>query len=240
MKRIILVLIALMMIVSGCGKKGQDIAQNSGQQTEQEQQGTTSNEENAAEEAAPLADAPIVTEDKQIGDYTTEFISKYIDSGMYYLKTNVTEKGETKSIEIAVSGEKAALKDESGVKIIDGDKLFFVLHEQKAVITSPVAESMKEGFSNFILEKQVSGVREMLVSTGTEEINGQQLSMEEFKNGDMTLKYYYDNKTIRYVKQITADGTEKLTEVLELTHNVPQDIFTVPADYMVQDLSALQ
>ena len=222
-----------MTIVSGCGKKAQNPQEGLRQSGQTEVVTGT-------ESMASHKDTPLVTTDKQIGDYTTEFISKYIDSGEYYLKTDVTENGQTKSVEIAVSGERAALRDERGVKITDGGSLYFVLHDKKTVLTSPVAESMKEDFASFILERQVSGVKELLVYAGKEALNGQEFSVEEFKNGNKTIKYYYDDKTLRFVNEISADGAVKLTQVLELTHSIPADIFDVPDDYTVQDLSMLQ
>ena len=253
MKKLLLVLVALMMVVSGCGKKGQ-----APQETQQEQGTQQENGENPAvqenggaqetheaataitENVEPVIDEPIITEDVQEGDYTSQFIAKFLDSGAYYLKVNVSENGKVGEYEIAVNGDKSAIKDGQGVKIVDAGTLYFVLNDSNFVIKQEMADKLFENSTNFIFERQLSGDKEKLVSSGKEEINGQEFFCEEFKNEDVTVKYYYDDKTIRYVKTIDALGNEKHTQVLELTHNVPESLFVIPEDYIVQDLSEIQ
>ena len=239
MRKFFLVLVAVMVLLSGCGKENPENKSET-PDTDTQQTQISKPEDVAFETVEPSTDEPIITEESQEGDYTSVFISKFLDSGTYYLKTNVIENGETEQIEMAVSGEKTAYKDNSGIQIVDGDTLYYVMSDQKCVFKQSNAQKLFENATNFILERQMSGNKEKLVSTGKEDIKGQELSYEEFSNEGRTIKYYYDDKTIRYVKAIKADGTEKLTQVLELTHTIPEGLFDIPSDYIVQDLSEME
>jgi len=193
------------------------------------------------EKVKPVVDEPIVSEDVKIGDYTSEFLSKYIEDGSYYIVQNSIIDGKVTKVEIAVSGEKASEKVGTQVKVIDGDKLFYVIHDSKAVLTSPVADSMKEGFTDFISVKTSAEAGSALQNTGEEEVQGEKFKFEEFKNADGVIaKYYYDDVTLRYVNITKADGANELIQVEKISEKIPDDMFKVPSDYIVQDISKMQ
>lgn len=246
MKKIFAVMLASMLLLSGCGKKKADDAATTGTNTEATNGDTAQNKDNteaaqqANESVTPQVDEAIVTSNEKPGDYTTSFIAKFIESGTYYIKRNVTTSDGTVASEVAAEGRKVAVRESEGTKIIDGDMLYYVFPEQKTVLTSPVADSMKEGFTNFIVAKAASAATDKFVGASEEEVNGEKLTCEEFKDADgNTVKYYYDSKTIRYVKQISGDGSETMTQILVLSHTVPAGFFDVPDGYTVQDLSKM-
>lgn len=114
------------------------------------------------------------------------------------------------------------------------------MYDQKAVLTSPVADTMKENMMTSLGIKTAKEAADNFISSGSEAVNGTEYSFEEYKNGNETLKYYFDTETIRYIKHISDSGKETLYEILEISKNVPEDMFDVPKDYTTQDLSSLQ
>lgn len=234
MKKLFILMLAVMMVVSGCGKKAEDVV--STEENNVKTQTATTNFENVE----PKAEKDIITEETVLGDYTSEFLLQYVEGGAYYIVQNSIIDGKVTKVEIAVKGEKAAEKVENQVKVIDGDKLFYVIHDSKAVLTADVADSMKEGFTDFISVKTSAEAKSALQNTGEEELQGEKYGFEEFKNEDGTItKFYYDDKTLRYVK-VVKNNAEELIQVLELSTKVPEDIFSVPDGYIVKDINNIQ
>ena len=107
MKKILVVMLAAMLVLSGCGKKKANDAANTETSTETAGGDMAQNTDNsaAAEQAKtavePKVDEAIVTSNEKPGDYTTSFISKFIESGTYYIKRNVTTAEGTVVSEVA-------------------------------------------------------------------------------------------------------------------------------------------
>ena len=238
MKKICILLLAMLMVVSGCGKKPAENNGGEGNKATAEISEAAKNGE--FEKVEPKVDEPIVSEETVLGDYTGEFLSKYVEGGSYYIVQNSVIDGVTTKVEIAVKGDKASEKIGNEVKIIDGDMLYYVIHDSKAILTSPVAMSMKEGFTDFISVKTSAEAQSALQNTGEEELQGEKFGFEEFKNADGTVaKYYYDDTTLRYVKVNKTDGSEELIQVVEISTKIPDEMFKVPDGYVVQDLSKM-
>ena len=236
MKKICIFLLAMLVAVGGCGKKP---AENKSESTASPEISEAA-KKGEFEKVEPKIDEPIITEETVLGDYTSEFLSKYVEGGSYYIVQNSVIDGVTTKVEIAVKGDKASEKIGNEVKIIDGDMLYYVIHDSKAILTSPVAMSMKEGFTDFISVKTSAEAQSALQNTGEEELQGEKFGFEEFKNADGTVaKYYYDDKTLRYVKVNKADGEEELIQVVQISANIPDEMFKVPDGYVVQDLSKM-
>jgi len=234
MKKLLLILLAAMLAFSGCGKKDEKAESNDTVQNE-----TTKTDE--FQEITPEIEEPIVTDDTVLGDYTSEFLSKYVEEGTYYIVQNSIIDGVTTKVEIAVDGVKAAEKIGTQVKIIDKDILYFVIHDSKAIITSPVADSMKEGFTDFISVKTSQEAKTALQNTGEEELFGEKFGFEEFKNTEgIVAKYYYDDVTLRYVKITDENGKEEVIQVEKISTKIPEDMFKIPDGYVIQDLSKIE
>ena len=239
MKKICILILAMLVIIAGCGKeksKMEEAVKNPSEvhveveETEREEFGKVD----------PKAEKDIIDEETVLGDYTSEFLSQYVAGGTYYIVQNSIKDGKVTKVEIAVKGDKAAERIGTQVKFIDGDKLYYVIHDSKAVLTSPVADSMKEGFTDFISVNTSEEAKSALQNTGEEEFQGEKFGFEEFKNADGTVtKFYYDDKTLRYVK-VNKNGAEEIIQVIELSTKVPADIFDVPDGYIVKDISNMQ
>lgn len=232
MKKFYIILFVMIFGITACGKKGAVAPTQSPAPAAQEAA-------NVEEYVPPQED--IITEETVLGDYTSEFLMKYVESGTYYISQNTTVNGETTNVAIAVSGQKSAEKIGTQVKIVDGDKFYYVIHDSKLVLTATAADEMKEGFTDFISVKTSAEAKNSLQNTGEEEINGTKYGFEEFKSeAGIISKFYYDDVTLRYVKITDANGREELIEVLAISSTVPEDIFSVPSDYVSKELSEMQ
>lgn len=242
-KVIIFIVVVVIFVMTGCSQTPQGTPTNSGDESLSATNDVAVTEEKSGEfqNVEPQIDEPIVSEETVLGDYTSEFLSKYVEGGNYYIVQNSIIDGAVTKVEIAVSGQKASEKVGTQVKIIDGDMLYYVIHDSKAILTSPVAMSMKEGFTDFISVKTSAEAQSTLQNTGEEELQGEKFGFEEFKNADGTVaKYYYDDVTLRYVKITKADGTEELIQVEKISKTIPEEMFKIPDGYVMQDISKME
>ena len=238
MKKLLLILLSAMLMLSACGEKEETKTEEKKKETIQQEKEVVSEEFGNVKIEV---DEPIVTENTVLGDYTGEFLSKYVEGGKYYIVQNSIIDGNTTQVEIAVDGVKASEKIGTQIKIIDKDMLYFVIHDNKAIITSPVADSMKEGFTNFISVKTSAEAQAALQNTGEEELFGEKFGFEEFKNKDgIVAKYYYDDITLRYVKMTDENGKEEIIQVVKISTDIPEEMFKIPDGYVIQDLSKIQ
>jgi hypothetical protein len=230
MKKILLFLLVSMLIFSACSR--QNVENSQGDEV------TESSPEPGEE---PGNSVEIVSEETKPGEYVPVMLNEYISKGTYYMKQKTTEDGKEVVFEVALDGNKAAKKDSTGTKVIEGETLYYVIPDQKLVLTSLVDKSMKEEFTSIINVKTEEEAKAAFVSTGQEKIKDTEYTYEEYKNHEGKLvRYYFDSKTIRYIKQINDDGTDKLIEILEFSANIPDGFFNVPDGYIVQDLSKIE
>lgn len=230
MKKLLVLTLAMLLVFCGCGKKAEN--------TEAPSNSNDTVQESTPE--APVVDEPIVTDDVELGEYAGKFIAKYVESGTFYIKERTEANGEMQETELAISGNKASLRTADTNQIVDGDTLYLVMHDQKAVLTSPVAEVMKDNMMQSLGIKTAQDAEDNFLSTGTEEVNGTQCSYEEYQNGTEKIKYYFDTETVRYIKHTAEDGGETLYEILQISKEVPKDMFDIPDGYVIQDLSSIQ
>lgn len=233
MKKILISLFIIIFALTACGK------QNPATDNTDENQPVS--EKSSEVNTEPGESVVIVTDEKKPGEYVPTMLSEFVSAGTYYMRQKTTEDGKEAVIEVAVTGDKAAKKDSSGTQIIEGQTLYFVIPEQKVVLTSPVDESMKKGFTAIINVKTEEEAKNALLGTGKEAIKDVEYTYEEYKNTEGKLvRYYFDSKTIKYIKQFDNNGTEKLTEILEFSTKIPEGFMDVPDGYIVQDLSKLE
>lgn len=234
MKKTLFLLLAITLVFTACNKQ-KAVKDNN---DKEEIASTESNSELSTE---PGESVEIVTEESKPGEYVSVMLTKYVSTGTYYMRQKITKDGENIIKEVAVTGNKAAMKDSSGTQIIDDETLYYVIPEQKVVLTSLVDESMKKGYTAIISVKTEEEALAALQSTGKEKINDIEYTYEEYKNSKGNLeRYYFDSSTIRYIKQYDAQSVETLTEILELSLKIPNGFFDIPDGYIVQDLSKMQ
>ena len=232
MKKFLSLTLVTLFILCGCGKKTETAQPAHEIKTETKSQSGTP--------AQDVQDGIVVTEDKELGEYAGNFITKYVAGGKFYIKeTKISSDGNNETVELAVDGDKTASKTDGVSQIIDGDMLYLVMHDQKAVLTSPVADVMAKNMTTSLGIKNEQEAKQNLLGTGEESVNGTEYSFEEYKNGDEIIKYYFDTKTLKFIKHISSDGTSELYQIDIISTEIPTDFFTVPGSYKVQDLSSV-
>lgn len=238
MKKILIYSLLLCVLLTGCAKKPP---------AEDESSSETAQKQDTAE-VSPFPemkqgkiDEPIVTEENSPGEYTAALLSKYINNGTYYILHRETTGETSVDTELAVSGNKAAVRTEAGTQILIDETWYMVMHDSQAVLTSPAAAAMKDGFTKIISVKSEEEAKEQFVASGTEAIEGAELVFEEYKDSQGNVsKYYFDSQTLRYVKIVNAGGAEIFSEIFTISKEVPEGIFDVPDGYIIRDLSKVE
>ncbi|MCM1334809.1 MAG: hypothetical protein NC084_09440 [Bacteroides sp.] len=136
---------------------------------------------------------------------------------------------------IKSANEMAVITAADGVEqdiIITGDRYYMVSPDEKTALyldiddemRASLEESMTTGLDNSIQFDAAAATYE----TGTEEFNGAEYLYEKIVAPEVEVTLYADpaTKDVRYL--ISAGIT---MEVTDFTHDIPDDIFTIPADY---------
>ena len=97
MKKALVILLCGLLILGGCSKPQEGtktkVAGETAEETKTEEKKADNSEKTAEEDKAstefekvtPQVDEPIVTEETTLGDYTSEFLSQYVEGGKYYI-----------------------------------------------------------------------------------------------------------------------------------------------------------
>ena len=123
--------------------------------------------------------------------------------------------------------------------VVKDEKVYSIIHSNKMVIVMPLqANKMNDyGIKNTFEEVKV---KEHFVSSGNEEIKGKTYYYEEYKNSDnqdTSVKFYFENKKLKYIKQTDKDTKEDvLLEILEFSATVPDSLFDIPSDYQIREM----
>ena len=177
-------------------------------------------------------------------------MSKYIDilsSNNYYMKTqekSVNENGETETLttENAVTIDKMVINYEEKMTtlLMTKEATYYMLHENRILQKYSISEGEQAGFSGFNMRYSRAFFEQNFKGTGTEDIEDIPYYYEEYSanlGDDSKIRYYFDNNDqLIYIKNITKDG-QTLTEVIELSDNIRDELFERPQDYMVYDIS---
>lgn len=204
MKKLISFILVLMLVVvmfSGCGETPGD------SQTEE----TSGSQELNTDGMGDKLSAAYV--DMMKND---EYLMKY--------KATVDFEGEPMELvaTIAVSGEKTAMiSTVDGMEntiISDGVNSYMIDHTTRTIFTMP------EGTEDEGQDFETDGIT--YVGDGTED----GLAYEEYTTTDSTIKYYFDGKELVKMS-VTAGGETIVMDIIEMSNNVPKNIFDVPKDY---------
>ena len=220
MKKILAILLvltlALAMAMTGCGSDGASDAD----QTDAEQRGQT--EETAG------------TEDVDTGGMGELLSSAYVDmmKNKEYLmtkKATMNFEGQAMEMEatVAVKGDDMAITSSGegfeSTTIVKGDTIYMVDHAGKTVtsFTQPQGQPSATDMGTFDAE----GIT--YVGTGSED----GLVFEEYQTDDYNIKYYFDGKDLVKIALFNGDEKSMEMEILEMSNNVPADMFEIPAGY---------
>ena len=189
---------------------------------------TSSDKENASAESTEIGD--------RLGKLSKSYI-EIMESGNYYMafRSTTTFEGEMMESEtmMTVSGDRTAMQSksadtETAMVMMDGN-IYMIDHVSKTVIVMP--QTTAEGDETLPEMPESSEPVEVddIEYIGSGEEDG--LVYEEYRTeGGTQIFYYFDGSDLKKIKTID-EPFESIMEILELSDNVSEDAFEIPADY---------
>lgn len=224
---LIVLMMTSMLLFTGCG--GSDSASDTEQtKSEQSEQAADASEEEAADTAKVNTEG--------MGDLLSSAYVDMMKGNEYLMKYKFTMDYGGQSMEIeATMGKKgddmAMISDMMGTKtttIFKDDKVYMVDHNSKTVTAmaqTPDESAAAAGSGSINME----GVT--YLGTGNED----GLVYEEYSTSECKVKYYFDGKKL--VKMaVDVNGQIMVMEILEMSKDVPADMFEIPAGYQVVEM----
>lgn len=208
--------------------------------SEEESSSQATAQSSSAANTASSETAEASVESTEVGDRLGKLSKSYIDimgSGNYYMafRSTTTFEGEMMESEtmMTVSGDRTAMQSksadtETAMVMMDGN-IYMIDHASKTVIV--MAETMMEGEETLpeIPETNEPVEVDDIEYIGSGEEDG--LVYEEYRTESGTqIFYYFDGSDLKKIKTID-ESFESVMEILELSDNVSEDAFEIPADY---------
>ena len=209
---IILLIISLAFVVTGCGNKDQDNSTS----TNETQENTKSKTYNALTKAFS-------------GDDYIMTVEGEMDSGNGLEDTTVTVavKGENVYMGIkATSGNMTVMYKDNTTYIISHDDKKYMMSEGKN-------EQLFQEDMMVFSKDDLNELETAKYTTGKETIDGTEYEYEEYvdeENGS-TDRYYFSGDDLIYIKSTNDNGEAEITKVLKLSSEVDESIFEIPSDY---------
>ena len=182
---------------------------------------------------------------------STKKFMKYIDivSGDYYMKYVIkleNEQGELEdyTIEVTIKDEDfAMLVAQENLSIIKkGNKVYYVMHDNKTVISGPVDTSTLN-INGYKLNASKKLIDDSFVTTGMEKIGDDEISYyyEEYTlnaEDNTNIRYYFDNEdNLVYIKTIDSNGDEAIMKLERLEAKAYDAMFDIPSSYTQSEIS---
>ena len=171
----------------------------------------------------------------------TRKMSKYIDiiSHDYYMEyVEKDQNGEYVTMEYAVLDNKMFMNDEYNMNtiIITKEASYYIMHEYKTIIKYPISDTTQKNILGFQRGYTQDFFESNFRGTGTENIRGVSYYYEEYTDNTQKnniIRYYFDdNDILKYINNIsTANNTSELTEILEISDYVDEQLFELPEEY---------
>ena len=214
---------------------------NQTQETGEDARSTQATAQSSSAADTPSSDKENASaESTEIGDRLGKLSKSYIEimeSGNYYMafRSTTTFEGEMMESEtmMTVSGDRTAMQSKSAdtetAMVMMDDNIYMIDHVSKTVIVMP--QTTAEGDETLPEMPESSEPVEVddIEYIGSGEEDG--LVYEEYRTeGGTQIFYYFDGSDLKKIKTID-ESFESIMEILELSDNVSEDAFEIPADY---------
>lgn len=210
------------------------------EKSEEESSSQETAQSSSAASTASSDTAATSAESTEVGDRLGKLSKSYIDimeSGTYYMafRSTATIEGEVMESDtmMSVSGDRTAMHSKSAdtdtaMVMMDGN-IYMVDHVSKTVIVMPQTTTEGEETLPEIPEASEPVEVDGIEYVGSGEEDG--LVYEEYRTASGTqIFYYFDGSDLKKIKTID-EAFESVMEILELSGNVSEDAFIIPADY---------
>lgn len=158
-----------------------------------------------------------------------------IGEGEEEVTMTVASKGENIYMDVSAPSQHATIMYKNGTTYI-------ISHDEEACVTmqGKDEETFNED-STFISKEELQELEKQEYKIGKETIDGTEYEYEEFKNDEenITDRYYFSNSDLKYIKSIDEEGNEELMEIVKLSSEVDDSLFSIPTGYEVMTLDSL-
>jgi hypothetical protein len=171
--------------------------------------------------------------DNNIGPRLSAAYAEMMKNENFYIKINkIMDIGSgpaPATIEVAVSGGNIAMLTEMNGKIAAGmiikdGKMYMLEPKTKMAMVSDIGNIDIDDFiSDLIYAGDLT-----FIGSGTED----EMIYEEYSTTSGTIRYYFKGEKLAKIT-VTENGVTEIMEVIEMTTNIPAEIFDIPADYNV-------
>lgn len=115
----------------------------------------------------------------------------------------------------------------------DGKNVYLILPSIKAYIIAGTSDEMMGEGGNMLTDTDMlTGDNMEYVSTGTVSLDNKTFTVEEYKNGEQTLKYYYLGTDLKRIEAIEKNGTSTIIDITKISATVTDSVFKAPAAYI--------
>ena len=233
MKKILVLLLALMMIFcfSACGT---DEPADDPVQQQQEQQPDGQEADEQQQEQQPPADIPEELEG-YLATKTGKFYSQF--AGKMYMEYEMEMEGQKLTMITATSGDKSYSETiiggvSTGVSIIDGETMYVIDHASKMVIKMGL-QADAQTIAGTIVEESDVNMGEL--KEGTRKIDGKTYETEEWIIDGGASIMCFDGDDLVYM--IGAfEGEEAVMKIIEASDKVDEKLFEIPDNYQMMEM----
>lgn len=166
---------------------------------------------------------------------TGKFYSQFTD-GKMYMEYETEMEGMKMTMISATNGDKSyseTIMDgmSVGSSIIIGEEMYTIDHASKMVMKMDLTMTTGEMTAEIIEEEDVS--MEDLIE-GTRIIDGKTYETEEWVIEGASTIMCFDGNDLAYMIGV-VDGMESILKVIEISSDVDDSLFEIPADYTVME-----
>lgn len=222
---IILIVLTLAIVLTGCGKKEEKNTENTVEETNNNASTNTTVKDNTKSKTYN-------TFSSIKDDYVISLEGKEdMGEGEENVTMTVAVKGGNSYMDLKATSQHVTMvyKDNT-TYIISHDEKMYMVQEGKS-------ESSFDG-TPILSEDDLKEIETKEYSTGTEKIDGTEYEYEEYKDEkENTIeRFYFLGEELRYIKDIAEDGTEQIMKVNNISSDVDDSLFEIPADYQKVEL----
>ena len=240
MKKILVLLLALMMVFSFAACGSDEPADDPVQQEQQEQQpdGQEADEQQQSDEQEPeqqpSEDIPEELEG-YLATKTGKFYSQF--AGKMYMEYEMEMEGQKLTMITATSGDKSYSETiiggvSTGVSIIDGETMYVIDHASKMVIKMGLQADVQT-IAGTIVEESDVNMGEL--KEGTRKIDGKTYETEEWIIDGGASIMCFDGDDLVYM--IGAfEGEEAVMKIIEASDKVDEKLFEIPDNYQMMEM----
>ena len=241
MKKILVLLLALMMVFCFAACGSDEPADDPVQQEQQEQQPDEQEpdeqqqqDEQQQPEQQPPADIPEELEG-YLATKTGKFYSQF--AGKMYMEYEMEMEGQKLTMITATSGDKSYSETviggvSTGVSIMDGETMYVIDHASKMVIKMGL-QADAQTIAGTIVEESDVDMGEL--KEGTRKIDGKTYETEEWIIDGGASIMCFDGDDLVYM--IGAfEGEEAVMKIIEASDKVDEKLFEIPDDYQMMEM----